>query len=164
MNDNHPDDRVLLYLAFPKPDRKVDEVWAKHVLSCPQCMNDILNMRALAEIISSFDDEDDVSSETFPILKVQEPAYPRPGRDRGHVAYASASPFSADSAPLVVAAAAKGAQPQIKVDYHSYLDSDEEDSLFVQNDSDEKDDDNTLELREEEATEELSEDFFDTLE
>lgn len=57
MVDEHPDARVLLHVAFPERYTTVEEHWVMHVLSCPHCMEDILNMREMAHITSALHQE-----------------------------------------------------------------------------------------------------------
>ena len=57
----HPDKITLLHLAFPKPGRPVDERWCLHVLSCPKCMDDIVNMREMAQLMEEIRSEESTS-------------------------------------------------------------------------------------------------------
>ncbi len=65
MSDEHPDVRVLLHVAFPERYAAVEERWLMHVLTCPQCMEDILHMREMEHITSALSQEDE-SKESAP--------------------------------------------------------------------------------------------------
>ncbi len=55
MKSEHADEITLLRLAFPKEGVAVSEYWAQHVLHCPQCSEDILNMREMSAIFNYLD-------------------------------------------------------------------------------------------------------------
>lgn len=122
MNSIHPSDIDLLAVAFPKRGRKVDESVVMHVLCCPHCMENVMNMREMDAIMSESNSAD--SEFVHEEINKTTPYHPVYNND----VVASHMP---------VAAAAESSEQSSFI--QTYLDSDENGASYSESEEDDAD-------------------------
>lgn len=128
MNAEHPDEITLLRLAFPRDGANVSAYWAHHVLHCPQCSADILNMREMAAI---FEDLKEESQETPVKHRINIPLTPYVSSETGALSDMPAAAFSgcdSDMSEVLIAGAIAltGLDDDALPDVAAWLDSESE--------------------------------------
>ena len=128
MNAEHPDEITLLRLAFPRDGVNVSAYWAHHVLHCPQCSADILNMREMAAI---FEDLKEESQETPVNHRINIPLTPYVSSESGSLSDMPAAAFTGLDSDMseglsAVAFELAGLDEDALPDVASWLDSESE--------------------------------------
>ena len=124
MNSEHPDEITLLRLAFPRDGMEVSAHWAHHVLHCPQCASDILNMREMATIFGSLEEERPKAS-AYPGRRMEIPSSADPLSDMPAAAF---SGCDSDMSEVLIAGAIAltGLDDDAVPDVAAWLDSESE--------------------------------------